>query len=125
VGGVDVEQLIGEDHAARAIWELVGRLDLEGFYAGIECSEEEGGRPAFDPRLLISLWIYAYSQGIGPFLIVLAAAGAWSLILHSSIAPLGLRGRRAAHLSSCVIFPHFSLLFVLLQRNLGRSKKHL
>jgi transposase len=62
---VDVEQLIGEDHPARAIWELVGRLDLEGFYAGIECSEEEGGRPAYDPRLLISLWIYAYSQGIG------------------------------------------------------------
>jgi hypothetical protein len=24
---VDVEQLIGEDHPARAIWELVGRLD--------------------------------------------------------------------------------------------------
>ena len=62
---VDVEQLIGEDHAARAIWELVGRLDVERFYAGIECSAEEGGRPAFDPRLLISLWIYAYSQGIG------------------------------------------------------------
>jgi len=62
---VDVEQLIAEDHVARAIWELVGRLDLDGFYAGIECSEEEGGRPAFDPRLLISLWIYAYSQGIG------------------------------------------------------------
>jgi transposase len=62
---VDVEQLIGEDHPARAIWELVGRLDLDGFYEGIECSEEEGGRPAYDPRLLISLWIYAYSQGIG------------------------------------------------------------
>jgi transposase len=62
---VDVEQLIGEDHPARAIWDLVGRLDLEGFYAGIECSEEEGGRPAYDPQLLISLWIYAYSQGIG------------------------------------------------------------
>jgi transposase len=62
---VDVEQLIGEDHPARAIWELVGGLDLDGFYEGIECSEEEGGRPAYDPRLLISLWIYAYSQGIG------------------------------------------------------------
>ena len=62
---VDVEQLIGEDHAARAIWELVGRLRLDGFYEGIECSAEEGGRPAYDPRLLISLWIYAYSQGIG------------------------------------------------------------
>ena len=43
----------------------VGGLDLEGFYAGIGCSEEAGGRPAFDPQLLISLWIYAYSQGIG------------------------------------------------------------
>src|SRR5437870_2511969 len=62
---VDVEQLIGEDHAARAIWELVGRLRLDGFYEGIECSAEEGGQPAYDPRLLISLWIYAYSQGIG------------------------------------------------------------
>ena len=26
---VDVEQLIAEDHVARAIWELVGRLDLD------------------------------------------------------------------------------------------------
>ena len=25
---VDVERLIGEDHRARAIWTLVGRLDL-------------------------------------------------------------------------------------------------
>jgi len=62
---VDVEGLIEEDHSARAIWDLVGGLDLNGFYEGIECSAEEGGRPAFDPRLLISLWIYAYSQGMG------------------------------------------------------------
>jgi transposase len=62
---VDVERLIGEDHAARAIWTLVGRLDLSAFYRGIESSTEEGGRPAFDPQLLISLWVYAYSQGIG------------------------------------------------------------
>src|SRR6202158_4217649 len=62
---VDVERLIGEDHPARAIWTLVGRLDLSSFYRGIESSSEEGGRPAFDPQLLISLWVYAYSQGIG------------------------------------------------------------
>src|SRR5438445_12549240 len=54
---VDVEQLIGEDHPARGIWELAGRLDLDGCYEGMECSEEEGGRPAYDPRLLLSLWI--------------------------------------------------------------------
>ncbi len=62
---VDVERLIGEDHRARAIWTLVGRLDLKRFYDGIESSVEEGGRPAFDPQLLISLWVYAYSEGIG------------------------------------------------------------
>jgi transposase len=61
---VDVERLIGEDHAARAMWTLVGRLDLSSFYRAVESSEEEGGRPAFDPQLLISLWVYAYSQGI-------------------------------------------------------------
>jgi transposase len=62
---VDVERLIGEDHPARAIWALVGRLDLSAFYGVIESSTEEGGRPAFDPQLLIGLWVYAYSQGIG------------------------------------------------------------
>src|ERR1700722_19707163 len=62
---VDGERLIGEDHPARSIWTLVGRLDLSSFYRGIESSTEEGGRPAFDPQLLISLWVYAYSQGIG------------------------------------------------------------
>jgi len=62
---IDVERLIGEDHAARAIWTLVGRLDLSPFYRAIESSAEGGGRPAFDPHLLISLWVYAYSQGIG------------------------------------------------------------
>ena len=43
---VDVEQLISEDHPARAIWTLVGRLDLGRFYKNIESSAEEGGRPA-------------------------------------------------------------------------------
>src|ERR1700686_3771190 len=62
---VDVERLIAEDHRARAIWMLVGRLDLGRFYESIESSAEEGGRPAIDPQLLISLWVYVYSEGIG------------------------------------------------------------
>ena len=32
---VDVEKLVGEEHAVRAIWELVGKLDLEPFYAEV------------------------------------------------------------------------------------------
>src|SRR6202045_294613 len=62
---VDVERLVDEGRPARAIWMLVGRLDLGPFYQDIESRAEEGGRPAFDPQLLISLWVYAYSQGIG------------------------------------------------------------
>jgi transposase len=61
---VDVEKLIEADHLARAIWELVGRLDLGGLRAGIEVAEGEPGRPAYDPPLLISLWIYAYREGV-------------------------------------------------------------
>jgi|ERR1017187_6052489 hypothetical protein len=51
---VDVEKLIGEDHPARAIWTLVGRLDLSSFYRVIESSAEEGGRPAFDPQARVT-----------------------------------------------------------------------
>jgi len=61
---LDVERLIEPDHPARAIWELVGRLKLEGFYAPIEALEGTAGRTPWDPRLLVSLWIYAYSRGI-------------------------------------------------------------
>jgi len=62
---VDVEQLIDQDHRARVIWELVGQLDLQRFYEAIESTAEEGGRPAFDPQLLICLWVYGQSLGIG------------------------------------------------------------
>ena len=62
---VDVEQLIEDDHPARAIWELTGRVDWSGFYALIDAVEGVAGRRAWDPRLLSSLWIYAYSRGIG------------------------------------------------------------
>jgi len=61
---LDVERLIEPDHPARAIWELVGQVKLEGFYAPIEAVEGTAGRTPWDPRLLVSLWIYAYSRGI-------------------------------------------------------------
>ena len=60
----DVEKLIPADHMARAIWELMGELDLSGFYQDIEAVEGKAGSPAYDPRLLCSMWLYAYSEGI-------------------------------------------------------------
>jgi transposase len=61
---VEVEKLVEKDHPVRAIWELVGRLNLEPFYVVIEAIEGVAGRPVWDPRLLISLWIYAYKDGV-------------------------------------------------------------
>ena len=61
---IDVELLVEEDHPARAIWELVGRLDLSLYYADIGAVEGRAGREHTDPQVLISLWLYAYSRGI-------------------------------------------------------------
>jgi transposase len=61
---VDVERLIDDDHSARSIWQLLGRVDLSLFYAKIAAVEGRAGRDHTAPRLLISLWLYAYSQGI-------------------------------------------------------------
>ncbi|HWT79825.1 MAG TPA: IS1182 family transposase, partial [Candidatus Methylomirabilis sp.] len=62
---VDVERLVPEDHEVRAIWEFTGHLDLTAYYQTIHAVEGKAGCTAFDPRLLLSIWIYAYSKGIG------------------------------------------------------------
>jgi len=61
---IDTEQLIGPDHPARAIWDLLGRLQLEAYYQGIQAVEGRPGRDRSDPRLLIALWLYALSRGV-------------------------------------------------------------
>lgn len=61
---IAVEELIGPDHKARAIWELSGRLDLSRFEEALKTQEGKAGRAAWEPRLLVSLWVYAYSEGI-------------------------------------------------------------
>lgn len=59
-----VDELIGVDHKARAIWELAGELDLSRFEEPLKSRQGGAGRAAWDPRLLVSLWVYAYSEGI-------------------------------------------------------------
>jgi transposase len=66
-GEIDLESLIEADHPARAIWALTGRLDLGSCEEGIGSREGRGGAPRHArhaPRLLVSVWVYAYSQGI-------------------------------------------------------------
>lgn len=61
---IDIEQLIPDDHPARAIWEFVGRLDLGPFYEKVKAVEGHAGQPPFDPRLMVSIWLYGLSRGI-------------------------------------------------------------
>lgn len=60
-----LDDVLPADHRARAIWSVVERLDLSMFYAEIEARGRQAGRPAVDPRILIAVWLYATSQGVG------------------------------------------------------------
>ena len=62
---IDIERLIGADHPARAVWEFIGQLDLSAYQEEVRAVEGKAGRPGWEPRLLISVWVYAYSQGVG------------------------------------------------------------
>jgi transposase len=59
------DDLVPEDHPVRVIWAVTGRLDLSGFYREIRSVEGQVGRDATDPRLLVALWLYAATQGVG------------------------------------------------------------
>jgi len=61
---LDVEKLVDSGHAVRAIWEVTGSVDLSGFYEPIAARRGTAGRTPWDPRLLVAIWIYAYSRGI-------------------------------------------------------------
>jgi len=61
---VDVEKLVEEDDAVRAIWAMVCELDWSRFEDDVKVVEGGRGRSNTDPRLLAALWIYGYSQGV-------------------------------------------------------------
>jgi len=61
----DLESLLPPDHEARAIWKLVSRLDLDGFLKDVRACQGVAGRPATDPAILLTVWLYAFSQGVG------------------------------------------------------------
>ena len=61
----DLEGLLPADHPARTLWTCVSRLDLTPFYAPIAAVDGAPGRPAIDPKILVTLWLYATSEGVG------------------------------------------------------------
>lgn len=62
---VDIDGLIGADHPARAIWAYVERLDLSALEAAVRAREHGPGQAPASPRLLLALWLYATSDGVG------------------------------------------------------------
>ena len=60
---VTLEELIPGDHVCRVIDVFVGRLDMAAL--GFERAEAaETGRPGYDPRDLLKLYLYGYLQQI-------------------------------------------------------------
>ena len=60
-----LESLIGQDHHARLYWDYVCTLDLGPLEDAVEAREGAPGRPIASRRLLLALWLYATSEGIG------------------------------------------------------------
>jgi transposase len=59
-----IDELIPPDHKARLVWELVEDLDLTPLYREIKSVEGHAGRPATDPRILVTLWLYATDEHV-------------------------------------------------------------
>jgi transposase len=62
---MDLESLLPAGHKARIIWDYVVRLRLEALYEPIKAREGTPGHPPIDPRLMLALWLYATSEGVG------------------------------------------------------------
>jgi len=62
---VDLEALVAAEHPVRVIWAYVERLDLRELEDAIGARAHTAGQAPASPRLLLALWLYATSEGIG------------------------------------------------------------
>ena len=62
---VDLEALLAPDHPARIIWDYVQKLDLRDLEEAVRAREHTPGQAPASPRLLLALWLFATSEGIG------------------------------------------------------------
>src|ERR1700733_4687474 len=60
-----LDQLLPPEHPVRVVWAFVERLDLTPLLATIQAVAGRAGQPANDPRLLVALWLYATTDGVG------------------------------------------------------------
>ena len=60
-----LDDLLAADHRARQVWAYVEELDLSALYGQVRTTDVASGRPAIDPAILVSLWLYATLDGVG------------------------------------------------------------
>ena len=60
-----LDDLVPEDARVRQIWAAVEQLDLSGFDEKVKAFEGCAGRSAIDSRLLLAVWVFATSEGMG------------------------------------------------------------
>jgi transposase len=59
------DDLLPPSHPARLLWNVLGTLDLSAFKVGFSAVEGGKGRSRISPRMLLTLWLYGISIGIG------------------------------------------------------------
>lgn len=59
------DDVLEPEHPARVLWQALGKLDLSDFVADARSVEGRAGRPTHSPRMMLTLWTYAISRGIG------------------------------------------------------------
>jgi transposase len=60
-----LDDLLASEHRARQVWDYVEELDLSELYGQVRTTVLSSGRPAIDPAILVSLWLYATLEGVG------------------------------------------------------------
>ena len=62
---VDLDALLAPEHPARVIWDYVLKLDLRELEDAVKARDHTPGQAPASPRLLLALWLFATSQGVG------------------------------------------------------------
>lgn len=59
------EESLPAEHPARVLWRLLGTLDVSKFLRGARAVQGHAGRPTLSPQMMLTLWTYGISQGVG------------------------------------------------------------
>ena len=77
-----LDDLLSFDHRARQVWDYVEELDLSALYGRVQTTVSSSGRPAIDPAILVSLWLYATLEAW-------AARGCWTVCAIATLPTCG------------------------------------